>query len=83
MIENEFHEEIDPIEELEIQQIFNESRPDLPQVTEMRIEETVRKARHQTGLADYLTLIVRTGKVALYLLEAMFRSNEESASRKE
>ena len=83
MAEKELSGEIDPTEELEIQEIFSDSRPDLPRGTDRRIEETVRKARHQTGLADYLTLIVRTGKVALYLLEGIFRSKEGSASGKE
>ena len=69
MVENEFKEDFDPVEEHEIQQLFNESRIDLPEPTAKQTEETVLKARHQAGLTDYLTLLVRTGRVTLYLLD--------------
>lgn len=83
MVENEFREEIDPIEEQEIQEIFDESGSNLPEPTSRQTQETIHKARRQAGLADCLTLIVRTGRVALHLIGAMFWSQEKSESGEE
>ena len=83
MVENEFSEEMDPIEEQEIQEIFDESRSNLPEPTSRQTQKTIHKARHQAGLTDCLTLIVRTGRVALHLIGAMFWSREKTESRKD
>ena len=83
MVENQFREEINPLVEQEIQEIFDESRSNLPEPTRRQTQDTVHKARHQAGLADCLTLIVRTGRVALHLIGAMFWSRKESESREE
>ena len=81
MVKDMHPSRIDPVQELEIQNIFDESRKRLPGPTCLRTQETIRKARHQVGLADYATLLVRTGKVLLHLLGLFFLSREEPPSR--
>ena len=79
----EFDESKTASDEEIVREIFAESREDLAKPSAQQREMTIQRARQRTGFADFIVLLLRTGKTALSVLGLLFRSGGRPGSREE
>jgi hypothetical protein len=66
-----------------IRGIFAGSRSDLAKASAQQRDVTTLRARHNAGFADFVILLLRSGKTALGVLGLLLRSGEKPGSREE